>query len=178
MEKKSHAKSLLAFIMATSLLFSVTVQANAASSPWPERFSMFTQISTANGTSYPGYVKAAQRMFMCLTSDTYDLIVGSGGTDGVFGSATYSCALYFQQDNNLVADGIIGTNSWRKMGENLLLLNNGLQGENKHFLVPSDYYLGGQRVITAFVYGGIYGIDFCSYETNGFLNDAAFHHFG
>ncbi len=48
----------------------LSTAAFAASSPWPERFSMFSQISSANGGYYPGYVKAAQRFLMCFNSNT------------------------------------------------------------------------------------------------------------
>lgn len=71
----------------------LSTAAFAASSPWPERFSMFSQISSANGSYYPGYVKAAQRFLMCFNSNTYSLVVNNGGTDGMFGNATYNAVI-------------------------------------------------------------------------------------
>ncbi|MER6914553.1 peptidoglycan-binding domain-containing protein [Streptomyces sp. NPDC000594] len=41
--------------------------------------------------------------------------VGSAGVDGIFGSATRSATISFQRSRGLVADGIIGPNTWREL---------------------------------------------------------------
>lgn len=156
----------------------LTIMAFAASSPWPERFSMFAQISSANGGNYPGYVKAAQRFLMCFNSNTYSLVMNNGGTDGMFGNATYNAVIDYQQKRGLAVDGVIGANSWKMMGTLLLERRAGIQDEIRDFVSPSSFYLQGENVIRAFIYDSAHGIDFHSYRDNGFLIESAFHHFG
>ena len=49
------------------------------------------------------------------------LLIGKGyscgkyGTDGEFGSATKNAVLCYQEDNDLIADGIAGKNTWGKL---------------------------------------------------------------
>lgn len=156
----------------------LTTAAFAASSPWPERFSMFSQISSANGGNYPGYVKAAQRFLMCFNSNTYSLVMNNGGTDGMFGNATYNAVIDYQQKRGLAVDGVIGANSWKMMGTLLLERRAGIQDEIRDFVSPSSFYLQGENVIRAFIYDSAHGIDFHSYRDNGFLIESTFHHFG
>ncbi len=37
------------------------------------------------------------------------------GADGIFGQETKKTVMQFQRDNNLVSDGIVGKNTWRKL---------------------------------------------------------------
>lgn len=37
------------------------------------------------------------------------------GADGIFGQETKQAVMQFQKDNNLIADGIVGKNTWRKL---------------------------------------------------------------
>lgn len=154
----------------------LTTAAFAASSPWPERFSMFAQISSANGGNYPGYVKAAQRFLMCFNSDTYSSIMDNGGTDGIFGNATYNAVTNFQQKKGLAVDGVIGTNSWKMMGNLLDTKLIGWQETIRDFLSPSNFHLKLEQVIRTFIFDG-YGIDFCYFRDDGILDENAFHHF-
>lgn len=156
----------------------LTIMAFAASSPWPERFSMFAQISSANGGNYPGYVKAAQRFLMCFNSDTYSSIMNNGGTDGIFGSATYNAVINFQQKKGLAVDGVIGANSWKMMGSLLLERRAGIQDEIRDFVTGSNFILENERVIRAFILDSAHGIDFHSFKDNGYLIEAPFHNFG
>lgn len=39
-----------------------------------------------------------------------------GEVDGIFGNDTYTATLEFQKDNNLKQDGIVGVNTWGKLG--------------------------------------------------------------
>ena len=46
-----------------------------------------------------------------LTTLGYD----TGGLDGVFGTKTKRAVLEFQRRNNLIQDGIVGTNTWNSL---------------------------------------------------------------
>ena len=48
-----------------------------------------------------------------LLSKLYPL----GEVDGVFGTLTESAVRAFQQENDLVVDGIIGKNTWAKLSQ-------------------------------------------------------------
>lgn len=45
----------------------------------------------------------------------YGFSCGAAGADGVFGAATEAALRSYQSANNLVADGICGSNTWRKL---------------------------------------------------------------
>lgn len=40
---------------------------------------------------------------------------GKAGADGDFGSGTYDAVLAFQKENELKVDGVVGTNTWKKL---------------------------------------------------------------
>lgn len=42
-------------------------------------------------------------------------ITVSGGIDGSFGDGTKNAVIVFQSQNGLSADGVVGTNTWRKL---------------------------------------------------------------
>lgn len=155
----------------------LTTSAFAASNSWPERFSMFAQISSANGGTYPGYVKAAQRFLMCFDEDTYSLIMDHGGTDGIFGSATHDAVIIFQREKNLSVDGVIGPNSWKMIGTILLERKSGIQDEIRDFVTGSEFFLDGERVIRAFILDSAHGTNFHSFKDNGYLIETPFHNF-
>ena len=56
--------------------------------------------------------------------------------DGVFGSGTQAAVIKFQQNNGLVADGIVGRNTWRTllMQDSLPLLRQGSRGVYVRYL--------------------------------------------
>ena len=39
----------------------------------------------------------------------------TNGIDGIFGSGTYNAVIKYQKDKGLIADGIIGKNTWKKL---------------------------------------------------------------
>lgn len=73
------------------------------------------------------------------------------GTDGVFGPGTEAAVKEWQRKNGLIADGIIGPNTWKKMGldalsttdlsESLIELPSGLI-INQDFLPKGEYLEG------------------------------------
>ena len=48
---------------------------------------------------------------------------GGYGADGDFGKGTYESVIKFQRDNGLVADGLVGTQTWAKINEKINALN-------------------------------------------------------
>ena len=39
----------------------------------------------------------------------------TNGVDGIFGTGTYTAVIAFQKSKGLSVDGIVGTNTWRKL---------------------------------------------------------------
>lgn len=52
----------------------------------------------------------------CLISKGYSVGSFDGKADGIFGNDTLRSVKKFQADNNLVADGIVGPKTWKKLG--------------------------------------------------------------
>lgn len=73
--------------------------------------STTTNYPTIARGSTGNYVKMAQQK---LIEKGYPLSIY--GADGIFGSETEQIVRNFQRDNNLVVDGIIGKNTWEKLG--------------------------------------------------------------
>ena len=44
----------------------------------------------------------------------------TGGLDGIFGAATQSAVISYQRERGLVADGIVGCNTWRSLQEDVV----------------------------------------------------------
>lgn len=44
-----------------------------------------------------------------------DLGYNTNGIDGIFGLGTYNAVIKYQKDKGLIADGIIGKNTWKKL---------------------------------------------------------------
>lgn len=44
----------------------------------------------------------------------------TGGLDGIFGSATQSATINYQKSRGLIADGIVGCNTWRSLQEDVV----------------------------------------------------------
>ena len=44
----------------------------------------------------------------------------TGGLDGIFGSLTENAVRAYQQSRGLTSDGIVGCNTWRSLGEDVV----------------------------------------------------------
>ena len=44
----------------------------------------------------------------------------TGGLDGVFGPQTRNAVISYQRNSGLVADGIVGCNTWRSIQEDVI----------------------------------------------------------
>ena len=67
-------------------------------------------------SSYPTLKKGARGNITKLVQEKLVLLgYNTNGIDGIFGSATKNAIISFQKSNGLVADGIVGQNTWRKL---------------------------------------------------------------
>ena len=66
--------------------------------------------------SYPTLKKGARgNITKLLQEKLVSLGYNTNGIDGIFGSATKNAVISFQKSNGLVADGIVGINTWKKL---------------------------------------------------------------
>lgn len=66
--------------------------------------------------SYPTLRRGARGNITKLFQEKLvSLDYNTNGIDGIFGSATEKAVISFQKSNGLVADGIVGINTWRKI---------------------------------------------------------------
>ena len=67
-------------------------------------------------SSYPTLKKGARGNITKLVQEKLvSLGYNTNGIDGIFGSATKNAIISFQKSNGLVADGIVGINTWKKL---------------------------------------------------------------
>ena len=67
-------------------------------------------------SSYPTLRKGARgNITKLLQEKLVSLGYNTNGVDGIFGSGTEKAVISFQKSNELVADGIVGKNTWRKI---------------------------------------------------------------
>ena len=112
--KRSFALVLVLVLLVSTM----ALPAFAASTTWQNRFADFTMISSSNYHNYTGYVKAAQRFFLCYSA-TASILSDSGGVDGLFGDGTVRAVKAFQNIKGLDDDGIIGENTWKAIAAEL-----------------------------------------------------------
>ena len=66
--------------------------------------------------SYPTLKKGARgNITKLLQEKLVSLGYNTNGVDGIFGSGTEKAVISFQKNKGLVADGIVGQNTWRKL---------------------------------------------------------------
>ena len=67
-------------------------------------------------SSYPTLKKGARgNITKLLQEKLVSLGYNTNGVDGIFGSGTEKAVISFQKNNELVVDGIVGKNTWRKL---------------------------------------------------------------
>ena len=67
-------------------------------------------------SSYPTLKKGARgNITKTVQEKLTSLGYNTNGIDGIFGSATKKAVISFQKSNGLVADGIVGQNTWKKL---------------------------------------------------------------
>ena len=66
--------------------------------------------------SYPTLKKGARgNITKLLQEKLVSLGYNTNGVDGIFGSGTEKAIIFFQKNNGLVVDGIVGKNTWRNL---------------------------------------------------------------
>ncbi len=62
---------------------------------------------------YPLLRYGSKGEYVCILQDGLTTLgYNTGGLDGVFGSKTKNSVIEFQRRNNLIQDGLVGTNTW------------------------------------------------------------------
>ena len=94
----------------------ITVGTPATTNSWVNRLNEECKKQGFNG--YPTVRKGAKGNITkiiqeILISLGYDL--GKWGADGSFGDMTYKAIIKFQSSKGLLADGVVGQNTWRKL---------------------------------------------------------------
>ena len=70
---------------------------------------------------YPLIRQISRGNYVCIAQvDLITLGYTTGGLDGVFGGQTFTAVKRYQASRGLVADGIIGCNTWRSLQENVV----------------------------------------------------------
>ena len=74
--------------------------------------------SACNTGGYPLLKRGSVSNYVCIAQDDLNTLgYSTNGLDGIFGNATYNAVLSYQRKVGLVADGIIGCNTWRALQE-------------------------------------------------------------
>lgn len=78
------------------------------------RWVHFDERTTFAG--YPTIRYGSKSNYVCIAQDALNALgYSTGGLDGIFGNQTRNSTINFQNANGLVADGIIGKNTWNKL---------------------------------------------------------------
>lgn len=107
---KKRILSAITSVLLVSTMLACTMMTASASGLWSDGSMDTTQSSpnTKKGNSY-----AIQTILKRLG---YTEV---GSVDGYFGTNTKSAVINFQRDNDLEDDGIVGINTWTKLGSKL-----------------------------------------------------------
>ena len=70
---------------------------------------------------YPLLKRGSLSVYVLIAQDDLNTLgFLTGGLDGIFGARTYNAVVNYQRSRGLLADGIIGCNTWRSLQENVL----------------------------------------------------------
>lgn len=59
--------------------------------------------------------------YVCIAQDDLNTLgFLTGGLDGIFGTATQNAVIAYQRQKGLIADGIVGCNTWRALQEDVV----------------------------------------------------------
>ena len=70
---------------------------------------------------YPLLKRGSISNYVCIAQDDLNTLVFlTGGLDGIYGQASQSAVTSYQKRRGLVADGIVGCNTWRALQEDVV----------------------------------------------------------
>ncbi len=70
---------------------------------------------------YPLIKRGSLSVYVLIAQDDLNTLgFGAGSLDGIFGNSTYNAVVRYQASRGLIADGIIGCNTWRSLQENVV----------------------------------------------------------
>ena len=70
---------------------------------------------------FPLIRQGSRGAYVCIAQDNLNTLgYTTGGLDGVFGPQTYRAVVAYQRSVGLVADGIVGCNTWRSLQESVV----------------------------------------------------------
>ena len=109
---KTITKAILSSNISVSNVNNVTSSNNTDN--WIKRLQ--EECNNQGFTSYPTLRKGARgNITKLLQEKLVSLGYNTNGVDGIFGSGTEKAVMSFQKSNGLVADGIVGKNTWEKL---------------------------------------------------------------
>ena len=70
---------------------------------------------------YPLIKRGSLSVYVLIAQDDLNTLgFGAVSLDGIFGNSTYNAVVRYQASRGLIADGIIGCNTWRSLQENVV----------------------------------------------------------
>ena len=70
---------------------------------------------------YPQIKQGSLSVYVLIAQDDLNTLgFRTGGLDGIFGAATQNAVKNYQNSRGLVADGIVGCNTWRSLQEDVV----------------------------------------------------------
>lgn len=70
---------------------------------------------------FPTLKKGSLSNYVLIAQDDLNTLgFRTGGLDGIFGAATQNAVKNYQNSRGLVADGIVGCNTWRSLQEDVV----------------------------------------------------------
>ena len=101
-------KKVLCFALVTLILLA-SISTAFASSPSESEWRTFPYLRRGRA-GYP--VRALQQVLLGSYVYCYMVLDSAGGADGSFGPKTEDAVMYFQKQQGLTQDGLVGKNTW------------------------------------------------------------------
>ena len=84
---------------------------------WVHFDKRFGRAACSSG-GYPTLKRGSISNYVCIAQDDLNTLgFRTNGLDGIFGSSTESAVRAYQQSRGLIADRIVGCNTWRSLQE-------------------------------------------------------------
>ncbi len=163
---KTIKRTIVFALMAVVMMSVMAMPAAALGNGWPDRIAKFQEVAEYNDSIWPGYVKVAQRFFLCYSGTRSEMC--SSTVDGDFGPCTFAALRRFRSIKRLLQNDLMDQDAWRELGKEL---DNEIPYSN-----PSRYILienGGNIMLVGI---GPYSYSYYCYTTQyGLESSQAFH---